>query len=636
MAEWRADLDSALAGLYPETATAVGRRLIDAARTAHRRRPHDLVELDRARAATPAWYQEPQRVGYMAYVDRFGGDLAGVRRRIPHLVELGIDTLHLLSLLQPRIGESDGGYAIRDYLRPDRRYGTLDDLLELVAELRANGISLCADFVLNHTSDDHEWAEAAAAGSEEHRALYRTFPDRREPDRWEATLPEVFPNLAPGNFTWNESMQRWVWTTFREFQWDLDWANPEVMLEVVGLALELANYGIEILRLDAIAFTWKRLGTNCQNQPEAHLVAQALRAVLAMAAPATVLLAEAIVAPADLVAYLGRHESDRRECELAYHNQLMVQGWSMLASGRADLARTAIARVSDIPARASWFTYVRCHDDIGWAIDDRDAMAVGLTGQSHRDYLAEFYRGDFWRSFARGVPFGSNEDTGDERTSGMTATLAGVTAALETEDPDALDRAIERILFLYGIAFGAGGVPIIYMGDELCQQDDTSWSVDPTLLVDSRWTHRPHLDDDMLADRHDPTTLAGRVWAGVRHLVETRRSCGPLHDHGASMHIFDPGSPAVFGWHRSHPRFGDLVGLANAGDHGVEVVRHPDVAADAIDLLAPDDIDMWQIAPRQVRWITAETEYATVPAPPRPAPLAAGRPTTRPTTTDMT
>ena len=614
VAEWRRDLESALAGVYGDEADTVGKALVERARAAATARPQELVDLDRARSASPYWYQGRQRIGYMAYADRLGGDLAGVRRRIPYLTELGVDTLHLLSLLEPRAGENDGGYAIRDYHRPDPKLGTLDELHGLIAELRASGISLCVDFVLNHTSDDHEWAVAATNGSEYHRALYRTYPDRTEPDAWEATLPEVFPNLAPGSFTWNDDLERWVWTTFREFQWDLDWSNPDVMLEVADIALGLANFGVEILRLDAIAFTWKRLGTNCQNQPEAHLIAQALRAVLGMAAPATVLLAEAIVAPDELVAYLGRHERERRECELAYHNQLMVQGWSMAASGRADLARHAISRLADVPGRSTWFTYVRCHDDIGWAIDDADAAHVGLSGAGHREFLASFYRGDFWESFARGAPFGTNTETG-ERTSGMAATLAGVTAALENDDTEALDRAIQRLLMLYGIAFGYGGIPIIYMGDELCQQDDPTWLSEPTHAADSRWTHRPPFDDRLAAIRHDVTTPSGRMWSGIRHLVDTRRACLPLHDDDATVRVFDPGHQSVFAWHRSHPRFGQLVGLANVGTTAIDIVSHPDLGPAAVDLLAPGDQQPWRIAPLQVRWISADASYATVPHP---------------------
>ena len=613
--EWRPELESALRGLYGDDAERVADELVGAARRANERRDAELVELDRRRAAAPYWYQQPDRVGYMAYVDRFGGDLAGVRRRIPYLTELGVDTLHLLSLLQPRHGQNDGGYAIRDYRAPDARWGTVAELGRLIAELRHNDISLCVDFVLNHTSDDHEWARSAQDGSLYHRSLYRTFPDRTGPDTWEATLPEVFPTLSPGNFTWNAEMERWVWTTFREFQWDLDWSNPDVMLEIAELAFHLANLGVEILRLDAIAFTWKRLGTNSQNQPEAHLIAQALRAVMAMAAPACLLLAEAIVGPDDLVAYLGRHDRERRECELGYHNQLMVQCWSMLASQRADLARNALARLPDAPARATWFTYLRCHDDIGWAIDDADAQSVGLSGAGHREYLASFYRGEFWQTFARGLPFATNAATGDERTCGMTATLAGVAAALERSDTAALEQAVARILLAYGIVFGYGGIPIVYMGDELCQGDDTAYGDDPEHAADSRWTHRPAFDERLAADRHDPSTPSGRVWAGMRHLVETRKACQPLHDDHAIVRPFDPGYSSVFAWHRHHPRFGDLIGLANVGAGVAVIDRHPALPDGALDVLAPDDPHPWRLAPLQVRWITAEHRYATIPAP---------------------
>ena len=614
--EWRADLESALRGLYGDRADELGTALIEAARRANEERDPELLGLDRRRAVSPFWYQDRRRVGYMAYADRFGGDLAGVRRRIPYLTELGVDVLHLLSLLQPRDGENDGGYAIRDYGVPDARLGTAADLVELIGDLRSNGIGLCVDFVLNHTSDDHDWAVAARAGSGYHRSLYRTFADRTEPDAWEATLPEVFPNLAPANFTWDAKMERWVWTTFRDFQWDLDWSNPDVMREVFDLALHLANLGVEILRLDAIAFTWKRLGTNCQNLPEAHLIAQALRAALAMAAPATLLLAEAIVGPDDLVAYVGRHERERRECELGYHNQLMVQCWSMVASRRADLARHALARLPDPPPRATWFTYVRCHDDIGWAIDDADAARVGFSGAGHREFLAAFFRGEFWQSFARGRPFGVNVETNDERTSGMTSTLAGVAAALDDDDPVALDRAVRRMLLLYGIVFGYGGIPIIYMGDELCQGDDRSYLDDP-----DRVGRQPMDPPARCSTRNEPRNGTIRrpspaaSGQGLRHLIETRKRCNPLHDDGATVRTFDAGSPAVFAWHRDHPRFGEMIGLANVGDerrrrHPASRSRHP-----ARSTSSPPTIAIRGVSRRsQVRWITADRDYATLPA----------------------
>lgn len=617
VADWSPGLRAALGGLYADV-DQVADRLVALARAAAADRPTRLEARDRARLASPDWYQSNRRVGYMAYLARFAGTLRGVDAQLPYLDELGVDTVHFLSVLCPRDGENDGGYAIRDFLAPDPRLGTTDDLVRMIERLHEHGIDLCLDFVLNHTSDDHDWAVAACDGSEYHRALYRTYPDRTEPDRWEESLPEVFPEMAPGNFTWNDALGRWVWTTFREFQWDLDYTNPDVLVEVAGVALGLANLGVDILRLDAIAFTWKRLGTNCQNQPEAHLIAQALRAVVGIAAPATVLLAEAIVGPSDLVGYLGRHALERRECELAYHNQLMVQGWSMLATQRTELAGHALAQLPDPPDRATWFTYVRCHDDIGWAIDDADAAACGVTGAGHRAFLAEFYRGDFPGSFARGTPFGVNVEIGDERTSGMAATLAGVTAAVATGDDEALDRAIGRVLLLYGIAFGFGGIPIVYMGDELCQGDDVGWRDDPARRHDTRWSHRPWFDHALAASRHEPSTPAGRMWAGVRHLVATRRSCLQLHDAATTTRPFDTAVPGLFGWHRRSRIHGDLVGLANVGDRPEICYHHPPVPGHAVDLLSPDDLDPWHLSPLQVRWIAAPGDMATVPTPPSP------------------
>ncbi len=618
VAEWQPDLESALGGLYGERSAEVASRLIDAIRARHSERSAALCKRDRHRVVHPDWFQESDRIGYMTYVDKFGGDLDGVRRQIPHLRELGVDVLHLLSLFASRRGDSDGGYAIRDYVRPDERNGTPSGLDALITALHNAHINLCVDFVLNHTSDEHDWATQALAGSRYHQDLFLMFDDDTEPLAYEATLPEVFPQMSPGNFTWRPEIDRWIWTTFREFQWDLNWANPDVMCEVADIALRLANLGVDVLRLDAIAFTWKRLGTNCQNQPEAHLVAQALRAVIAIGAPATVLLAEAIVGPDDLVAYLGRHELERRECQLAYHNQLMVQSWSMLATGESRLARVALSRLPHPPSSTTWFTYVRCHDDIGWAIDDGDARSAGVSGAGHRAFLAAYFRGDFIGSPARGVPFATNEGTGDERTSGMTAALVGIDAALAADDAGALDLAIRRMLMLYGIAFGHGGIPMIYMGDELGQGNDLDALDDPELAADTRWVHRPSFDQGAAVTRHDPTTPAGRVWSALQRYVVARRACQPLHGDAATAYL-DVGVEGVFAWHRRHRRFGDLIGLANVSSSPITVDidggRLPIAASSLVDRLEPDAADVGKLDAFQVRWLTAQLGYATIPPP---------------------
>jgi amylosucrase len=436
--------------------------------------------------------------------------------------------------------------------------------------------------VLNHTSDDHEWARQARAGSAYHRALYHVFPDRTMPDAYERTLPEVFPELAPGSFTFVADLEGWAWTTFHDYQWDLCWANPDVFLEMVDVVLHLVDLGVDVLRLDAVAFTWKRLGTSCQNQPEAHLIAGALRSVLQLAAPWVVLLAEAIVGPDDLLAYLD-------ECDLAYNNQLMVMSWSMVAERRAELATAALSRLGTPPPTAGWLTYVRCHDDIGWAIDDADAAGVGLSGPAHRAFLAAFYRGDFPGSFARGTPFSSNPANGDERTCGMTSTLSGVGVG----DP----LGLRRFLLLYAIAFGYGGIPLVWMGDEVALGDGPP-------AEDTRWRQRPPMDWAAAGRRGDPGTVEGRAWSGIRTLVEARRGCAALHGSWATRPV-PSGQPSVFCWQRERDGQVALVGVANVGEGAVEVDDRllDRLGEGAVDLLAPGaGAPLRTLAPLQVRW----------------------------------
>ncbi|HTY71095.1 MAG TPA: alpha-amylase family glycosyl hydrolase, partial [Actinomycetes bacterium] len=408
-----ADLLDGLTDAYGERAPDLAAAVVDLAARAYAERPQDLRLLDLRRHVEPDWFQNPAALGYAVYADRFAGDLQGVIAKVPYLAELGVTYLHLMPLLKPRPRPNDGGYAVMDYRRVREDLGTFDDIVELAGVLRGEGISLTLDLVLNHVAAEHEWAVRARAGEERYRAYFHVFPDRMQPDAFERTLPEVFPDFAPGNFTWNEELEAWVWTTFNSWQWDLNWHNPDVFCEFADLVCFLANRGVECLRLDAIAFMWKRLGTDCQNQPEVHSLTQALHAVTRIAAPAVVFKAEAIVAPKQLVPYLGQGRHYGKVSDLAYHNTLMVQVWSALAARDARLMTEAIRRFPRKPATTSWATYVRCHDDIGWAISDDDAAAVGLNGALHRRFLSDFYSGAFPGSFARGLVFQENKVTGD-------------------------------------------------------------------------------------------------------------------------------------------------------------------------------------------------------------------------------
>jgi amylosucrase len=468
-------------------------------------------------------------------------------------------------------------------------------------------MSLVLDLVLNHVAREHDWAARARAGDPVHRAYFHVFADRTVPDAYERTLPEVFPDFAPGNFTWDDELDGWVWTTFNEFQWDVNWANPAVLREYASIILDLANRGVDVLRLDAIAFMWKRLGTDCQGQPEVHAITQVLRAVTRIACPAVAFLAEAIVAPTKLLAYLGTGPYTGRVSDLAYHNSLMVQVWSMLAARDVRLAAHTLSTLPPKPPTATWLTYLRGHDDIGWAIMDEDAAAVGVTGHGHRRFLAHWYAGDFPGSPARGMVFQFNPETDDRRTSGTAASLVGLESA---GTPEEVDLAVAALRLAHALVLGWGGIPVIWSGDELGQPNDPHWDDEPGHEDDNRWAHRPRLDAQRVADRHDPTTVAGRVFDDVVSLVRTRASVPHLHG-AVETRIGPVDDPGVLVTVREHP-MGRFVGVHNVTpeprpwpDHRV----HELGVADSRDLLTGealpwDDRGTVWLPPYGVLWLT--------------------------------
>ncbi|MBT9247175.1 alpha-amylase [Gemmobacter fulvus] len=505
-------------------------RLLEVLRAAWAARPADLKRLDLQRDLEPDWFQCADRAGYVFYIDRFAGTLRDLPKKLDYLADLGISYVHLMPCLKPRPGDSDGGYSVMDYRAINPAYGTMRDLKTVAGKLRARGMNLCVDLVLNHTAKEHAWAEAARAGDPQYQDYYLMYDSPDQPKRFEETLVEVFPDNAPGSFTHYPDIGKWVWTTFNEHQWDLNWANPAVFLEITDIMLFLANQGVDVLRLDAVAFMWKRMGTRCQSEPEVHMLLQALRACSRIAAPAVIHLEEAIVAPAEMLPYLGRGQHDGREGNLAYHNSLMVQFWGALAT-RDTRLMTHVLR-SHFPAtltNATYATYLRCHDDIGWAITDEDAAALDLSGPAHRAYLSAFYEGDFPGSFAQGAPFQVNEATGDKRISGSLAALAGLERALATGDMLAAEYALQRILLGHALIASFGGIPLIYMGDELAMLNDHSYLDLPDHAHDSRWLHRPRMDWAAAATRHSADTHAARCFRGVQHILRRRAATPALH-----------------------------------------------------------------------------------------------------------
>jgi amylosucrase len=509
----------------------------------------------------PDWFQHESMIGYIAYADRFAEGLKGIESHIDYLSELGVTYLHLMPFLKPRAGENDGGYAVANYREVDPRIGDIDALESLTSKLRKKGIRLVADLVINHVADDHNWAVRARNGEQRYLDYFITFPDRVLPEQYERTLPEVFPATAHGNFTFVPEMGRWVWTTFNNYQWEVNWRNPEVFLEYTDIILFLANKGVEVFRLDAIAFIWKRMGTDCQNQPEVHSITRALRAVARITAPGVIFKAEAIVGPHQLMHYLGTGRYYGKVCDLAYHNSLMVQFWSSLASRDARLMTRALSRFPQKPTNTAWATYIRCHDDIGWAISDEDTAFLGWDGFAHRKFLSEFYSGNFSASFARGGVFQENPQTGDRRISGTTASLAGLEEAIKTRNDKAISLAIERVLLGHALILGYDGIPLIYMGDELGYLNDYNFSDDPDHATDNRWLHRPCMNWEKADYRKVAGSIEHRIFQGLATLIGARKQAPQFHA-SVPCYVLENGHPHIFTHLRPHP-LGNVICVYN-------------------------------------------------------------------------
>ena len=537
----------------PRSHEELARLAVDCAES-WQHRPADLRDLDSRRAALPDWFQSNRMLGGVCYVDLYAGDLTGLRSRIPYFRELGLTYLHLMPLYLAPEENSDGGYAVSSYRAVSPSLGTIPELAALAAELRANGISLVLDFIFNHTSNEHEWARKALAGDPEHEAFYWIYPDRTMPDQFERTVREIFPDDHAGSFVPLPD-GRWVWATFHSFQWDLNYRNPAVFRAMAKEMLFLANLGVNVLRMDAVAFIWKQLDTLSENLPEAHLLIQAFNAVCRIAASSVLFKSEAIVHPDQVAQYIGREE-----CQLSYNPLQMALIWNSLATRDVGLLSQAIERRHAIAPGTSWVNYVRSHDDIGWTFADEDAAELGIDGFDHRRFLNSFYVNRFEGSFARGVPFQDNPRTGDCRISGTTASLAGV----EAHDAGAIDR----ILLAHSIILSTGGIPLLYLGDEVGQLNDYGYLEVPAHANDSRWVGRPPYPAASYATRADPTTDAGRIYQALRRLIEVRGHTSEFA--GGRLVPFHTNNPSVLGYQRPGPDTTVLV-LMNFSDEPAEV-----------------------------------------------------------------
>ncbi len=569
----------ALYGGEPDFADELTRILETAARGWADRslelRAHDLE-----READPAWFLDHHHMGAVCYVDRFAGDLQGLRSRLDYFAELGITYLHLMPLFRTPDGDNDGGYAVSDYRSVAPEIGTMAELADLAAEFRRRGISLVLDFILNHTADNHAWAQRAKAGDPAFQAYYFMYDDREEPERFLPMLREIFPDRGGDSFIWRGDVAgphcgKWVWSTFYPFQWDLNYRNPAVFRAILGEMLFLANQGVEILRLDAVPFLWKAPGTTCENLPEAHLIVQALNALSDIAAPSLVFKSEAIVHPDEVARYI-----DPGQCHLSYNPLFMVLMWEALATRDTRHIHYCLETRFRTAEGTAWVNYIRSHDDIGWGFADQDAHHLGIDPYGHRRFLNDFYSGEFTGSFANGLRFQENPRTGDCRIVGTLASLAGLERAIEHGDDREISYSIRRILLMHGLIMTLGGVPLIYLGDEIAQLNDDGFRDDPGHSRDRRWVHRPLFDERRLDHaRNVPESPEGQVFAGLKRLIAIRKQQEALS--GNDMAPFRLDERYLIAYHRTSGR-GRMTIIGNLSEHQIDV---------AYDALQPHSAD---------------------------------------------
>ena len=485
-------------------------------------RSADLKALDAKRLADPDWYKRNDMVGMMMYTDAFAGTLKGVKKKLGYIEECGVNYIHLMPLLDsPRV-RNDGGYAVSDFRKVKPELGTMEDLSELAAECHRRGISVCLDFVMNHTSDEHEWALWARNGKKEYQDRYFFYDTYEIPEQFEKTCPQVFPTTAPGNFTWLEDVKKYVMTTFYPYQWDLNYWNPAVFVEMTDNLLNLTNRGIDIIRIDAVPYIWKQLGTNCRNLPQVHTIVRMLRMICETVCPGVLLLGEVVMEPEKVVPYFGTVE--KPECHMLYNVTTMATTWHTAAVSDVSLLKRQMDIIDALPRQYVFLNYLRCHDDIGWGLDYGWLRGQGMEEVAHKRYLNDYFTGKYPGSDSRGELYNDDPRLGDARLCGTTASLCGLEAAMERKDPEGERRAADRDLMLHGFMLTLSGIPMLYSGDEIGQLNDYRYKEDPKKAADSRYVHRGAFDWKKAGRRKEKGTVENRIFTGLKRLLTLRGS----------------------------------------------------------------------------------------------------------------
>ncbi len=563
------------------------------------KRSEELKALDVKREANPTWYRDSNMLGVTMYPKLFAGGLKGLKGKLDYLSEQGITYLHLMPLLKMPHPYNDGGYAVEDFMTVDPEVGTNRDLLALTKELRKRGISLCLDLVMNHTADTHEWAMRAKAGEQEYMDRYQCYETYDIPAQFERTMPQVFPTTAPGNFTWCEEMKRHVLTTFYPYQWDLNYKNPVVFNEMAGVIMFLANMGVEVLRIDAVPYIWKELGTNCRNLPQVHTIVRMVRMILEVVCPAVILKGEVVMAPKELPAYFGTPE--KPECHMLYGVSSMVNLWAALAAKDARLLKHQMDVIHSLPENCFFVNYLRCHDDIGWGLDEEEEVRLQIDPLTHKEYLYHFFEGVYPGSFARGELYNYDPVSRDARSCGTTASLCGVEKGGFEGDREQVSWGIQRDLMMHAACMSLEGFVMLSSGDEIGQVNDYNYKENPDLAADSRYLHRSAFNWENADRRREEGTVQQRIWDGLGRM-ETLRRENPCFGKDAYVTTWDTCRMPVFAIRRTTAEE-ELICLANfSGEEQWACL--PTLNGEYLDLFTDETVQpgALRMGPYQYRW----------------------------------
>ena len=495
--------------------------LCDNLRRFYLERKEELRALDLERETNQGWYKKNDMLGMMFYIDNFAGNMKGVESRLDYIEKCNVNYIHLMPFLDTPEGRSDGGYAVSDFRKVQEKLGTMADLENLTAACHKKGINVCMDFVMNHTSEDHEWAKKARQGDGEYMSRYFFFDNAYIPSLYEKTVPQVFPTTAPGNFTWLADAGHFVMTTFYPYQWDLNYKNPRVFNEMMYNFLYLANRGIDIIRIDAVPYIWKELNTQCRNLQQVHTIVRMMRIISEIVCPSILLLGEVVMEPEKVVPYFGTVE--KPECHMLYNVTTMATTWHTVATRNVKLLKKQLDIVNALPKDYVFLNYLRCHDDIGWGLDYASLLEDGMGERSHKQYLNDYFQGSAGDSNSRGELYNADPVTGDARFCGTTASMCGVEKAGFEQNDQAMEKAIRLDVMLHAYMFMQSGIPVLYSGDEIGQVNDYTYKENPNKAADSRYIHRGAMNWNLAGNISDPDTVEGKIFHFLDQLEKIRK-----------------------------------------------------------------------------------------------------------------